>query len=69
MTPCSKHKAEPLELEIGNRKRLMLVAGRAHPELAARIADKLGVALTPTTNKDVLERRGLLPVRRIGQGR
>src|SRR5437660_10276164 len=45
--------AEPVpgELALGYRKRLMLVCGRAHPELAARIADKLGVALTPTTNK------------------
>src|SRR5438445_1939616 len=46
-------EAEPApgELALGYRKRLMLVCGRAHPELAARIAEKLGVALTPTTNK------------------
>jgi ribose-phosphate pyrophosphokinase len=46
-------EAEPAtgELALGYRKRLMLVSGRAHPELAARIADKLGVVLTPTTNK------------------
>ncbi len=41
----------PSELELGYRKRLMLVSGRANPELAARIADKLGVALTPTVTK------------------
>ena len=41
----------PSELEYGYSKRLMLVSGRAHPELAARIANKLGVALTPTVNR------------------
>src|SRR5581483_5706870 len=33
------------DLQLEYNKRLMLVAGRAHPGLAARIADKLGVAL------------------------
>jgi ribose-phosphate pyrophosphokinase len=32
-------------LDIGYDKQLMLFAGRANPELAARIADKLGVEL------------------------
>jgi ribose-phosphate pyrophosphokinase len=32
-------------------KRLMLVAGRANPELAARIADKLGVELSDANTK------------------
>jgi ribose-phosphate pyrophosphokinase len=32
-------------------KRLMLVAGRANPELAAKIADKLGVELSAANNK------------------
>jgi len=41
----------PSELQLGYRKRLMLVSGRANPELAAKIADKLGVALSPTTHK------------------
>ena len=41
----------PNELRFENRKRLMLVSGRAHPELAARIADKLGVALSGVTLK------------------
>jgi ribose-phosphate pyrophosphokinase len=36
----------PSELRIDNGKRLMLASGRANPELAARIADKLGVALS-----------------------
>jgi ribose-phosphate pyrophosphokinase len=36
-------------LDLGYDKRLMLFAGRANPELAARIADKLGVALGGVT--------------------
>ena len=32
-------------------KRLMLVSGRANPELAARIASKLGVGISPMTLK------------------
>src|SRR5215216_6150777 len=32
-------------LERGPRKRLMVFAGRSHPELAARIAERLGVEL------------------------
>src|SRR5215210_7575383 len=32
-------------------KRLMLFSGRANPELAAKIADKLGVDLGPVTLK------------------
>ena len=38
-------------LEVGYDKRLMLFSGRANPELAARIADKLGIALGPVTLK------------------
>jgi ribose-phosphate pyrophosphokinase len=41
----------PTEMRLGYSKRLMLVTGRANPELAARIADKLGVALSPMTLK------------------
>src|SRR5438105_95086 len=41
----------PTEMRLGYSKRLMLVSGRANPELAARIADKLGVALSPMTLK------------------
>jgi ribose-phosphate pyrophosphokinase len=39
------------ELELAYNKRLMLVSGRANPELAGRIADKLGVELAPVTHK------------------
>jgi ribose-phosphate pyrophosphokinase len=35
-----------------NEKKLMLFAGRAHPELADRIAKELGIGLVPTTNYD-----------------
>src|ERR687889_2081830 len=38
-------------LPIGYDKRLMLFSGRANPELAANIADKLGVELGPVTLK------------------
>ncbi len=38
-------------LDIGYDKRLMLFAGRANPELAARIADKLAVDLGTVTLK------------------
>jgi ribose-phosphate pyrophosphokinase len=35
----------PHDLQLEYNKRLMLVSGRAHPELAAKIASKLGVEL------------------------
>jgi ribose-phosphate pyrophosphokinase len=38
-------------LEIGYAKRLMVFAGRANPELAAKIAGKLGVDLGPVVLK------------------
>jgi ribose-phosphate pyrophosphokinase len=38
-------------LDVGYDKRLMLFAGRANPELAARIGDKLGVELGGVTLK------------------
>jgi ribose-phosphate pyrophosphokinase len=41
----------PVDMRLEYDKRLMLVAGRANPELAARIADKLGVGLTPMVLK------------------
>jgi ribose-phosphate pyrophosphokinase len=41
----------PSDLQFPYSKRLMLASGRANPELAGRIADKLGVALTPMTLK------------------
>ena len=33
----------------GSAKRLVLMSGRAHPELAEQVADELGVELVPTT--------------------
>jgi ribose-phosphate pyrophosphokinase len=39
------------DLRVGHDKRLMLFSGRANRELAARIADKLGVALGGVTTK------------------
>jgi ribose-phosphate pyrophosphokinase len=39
------------DLRMGYDKRLMLVSGRANPELAARIAAKLGVDLSPVTTR------------------
>src|SRR6202042_1789343 len=41
----------PHDLELDYNKRLMLGAGRANPELAARIASKLGVELTGVVRK------------------
>jgi ribose-phosphate pyrophosphokinase len=41
----------PSDLRVENAKRLMLVGGRANPELAARIASKLGVSLSPMVLK------------------
>jgi ribose-phosphate pyrophosphokinase len=38
-------------LQLAYNKRLMLVTGRANPELAARIADKLGVELSGVNAK------------------
>ena len=43
--------APSTSLHIGYDKKLMLVSGRANPELAARIAGKLGVELSPITLK------------------
>src|SRR3954471_22917963 len=39
------------DIVVDYNKRLMLFSGRANPELAARIADKLGVDLGPVTLK------------------
>jgi ribose-phosphate pyrophosphokinase len=38
-------------LDIGYDKRLMVFGGRAHPQLAHTIADKLGIAAGPVTLK------------------
>jgi ribose-phosphate pyrophosphokinase len=45
------HAAMATSLPIDYDKRLMLFSGRANPELAARIADKIGVDLGPITLK------------------
>ncbi len=50
MSVVQTHPA-PSEIRFESRKRLMLVSGRAHPELSARIADKLGVTLSGVTLK------------------
>src|SRR4029078_3931335 len=45
------HPAMATSLPIDYDKRLMLFSGRANPELAARIADKIGGDLGPVTLK------------------
>jgi ribose-phosphate pyrophosphokinase len=45
------HPHVATSLDIGYDKKLMVFGGRAHPELAARIAAKLGIALGPVTLK------------------
>jgi ribose-phosphate pyrophosphokinase len=44
-------RLSPNELQLESNKRLMLGAGRANPELAAKIAAKLGVELTGVVRK------------------
>jgi ribose-phosphate pyrophosphokinase len=39
-------------LELAGRKSLMLLSGRAYPELAEQIAKDLGVTVTPTTARE-----------------
>ena len=36
-------------IKTTGEKKLMLFAGRAHPELSTVVADELGIGLTPTT--------------------
>ena len=43
----------------------MLFSGRANPELAAKIAAKLGIEPGPVDAEDLHQRRGLLPLRRV----
>ena len=52
-------------IERGPQKRLMVFAGRSHPELAQRIAEQLGVELGEHRAEHVRERRDLLPLRRV----
>src|SRR4249920_236270 len=51
MSAVEEQPAPSKSLDIGYSKRLMLFAGRANPELGAKIADKLGVDLGPVTLK------------------
>ncbi|MCI1933075.1 MAG: ribose-phosphate diphosphokinase [Ancrocorticia sp.] len=39
-------------MQVSNDKRLVLVTGRAHPELAQAVADNLGIELLPVTIYD-----------------
>jgi ribose-phosphate pyrophosphokinase len=41
-----------MTLTHNNNKKLMLFAGRSHPELAQRVANELGIELVPTTAYD-----------------
>jgi ribose-phosphate pyrophosphokinase len=50
MSVLETHSATS-DLRFEYNKRLMLVSGRANPGLAARIADKLGVEVSPMTLK------------------
>ena len=49
MSATETRPEDQSSLDIAYDKRLMLVAGRANPELASRIAGKLGVDLGPVT--------------------
>jgi len=51
MTSVETTPEPATRLELGYDKHLMLFAGRANPALAARIADKLGIAPGPITLK------------------
>ena len=52
-------------IERGPSKRLMVFAGRSHPELASAIAEHLGVELGAVDDERVRERRDLRPLRRV----
>jgi ribose-phosphate pyrophosphokinase len=49
MTTVQSQAAPSTRLELGYDKNLMLFSGRANPGLAAKIADKLGIAPGPVT--------------------
>src|SRR5204862_5490503 len=51
MAMLETHTVPATYLQSGYEKRLMLFSGRANPELAAKIADKLGIELGPITLK------------------
>ena len=46
-------------------KRLMVFAGRSHPELAAKMAERLGVKLRRDRADHLRERRDVLPLLRV----
>src|SRR3954453_2637965 len=51
MSMLETRAAPATSLQLGYDKKLMLFTGRANPELGAKIADKLGIALGPITLK------------------
>ncbi|HUR86805.1 MAG TPA: ribose-phosphate pyrophosphokinase, partial [Solirubrobacteraceae bacterium] len=51
MTTVQTQPKTSTRLELGYDKNLMLFSGRANPELAAKIADKLGISPGPVTLK------------------
>ena len=51
MSAIETHPHVATSLDISYDKRLMVFGGRAHPELAAKIASKLGIGLGPVTLK------------------
>jgi ribose-phosphate pyrophosphokinase len=51
MSSLLEQTVSPSELQLAASKRLMLVSGRANPNLAAKIAAKLGVGLAGITLK------------------
>ena len=51
MTTVQTQPKPSTRLELGYDKNLMLFSGRANPELAAKIADKLGISPGPVTLK------------------
>jgi ribose-phosphate pyrophosphokinase len=50
--PLFRLETNPLEVTTNNSKRLVLVSGRAHQELAQEVAEILGTKLLPTTAYD-----------------
>ena len=51
MSLLETRTAPATSLRVGYEKKLMIFSGRANPELGAKIADKLGIALGPITLK------------------
>ena len=53
-------------LQVAGRKSLMLLSGRAYPELADEIAAHIGVTVTPTTARDFANGETVHPPGRVG---